>query len=137
MRYRTSITIWAVAMLGVVLGCSAQPSGDEASPAQDTQSVNTHTSAASGPEVVTGTVVESMDAAGYTYIRVDTGYGEALFDRFLVGGLVAGLSGTFREVGILRVRGEQRRSPPEVATPWAGVAGNCCSGARIMKNPLK
>lgn len=86
MRNRTAITIWAVAMLGIVSGCSAQPSVEEASTGQETGAVNAHGATASGPVVVNGTVVESMDAAGYTYVRVDTGDGEvwAAASRFAV-----------------------------------------------------
>jgi hypothetical protein len=86
MRNRTAITIWAVAMLGIVSGCSAQPSIEEASTGQDTGAVKAHGAAVSGPVVVVGTVVESMNAAGYTYVRVDTGDGEvwAAASRFAV-----------------------------------------------------
>jgi len=58
MRNRTVFTIWAVAMLGVISGCSAQPSVEEPSAGRDTGTVNAQTDAGGGPEVVSGSVVE-------------------------------------------------------------------------------
>ena len=86
MRNRTVFTIWAVAMLGVISGCSAQPSVEEPSASRDTGTVNAQTDAGGGPEVVSGSVVEMMNAAGYTYVRVDLGDGEVWVasTRFLV-----------------------------------------------------
>jgi len=86
MHKRTAITILAVAMLVFVLGCSAQPTAEEATAGPGTGTVNAHVVNPGGPEVVTGTVVEAMDAAAYTYVRVDTGDGEfwAASNRFAV-----------------------------------------------------
>jgi len=84
MHKRTAITILAVAMLVFVLGCSAQPTAEEATAGPGTGTMNAHVVNPGGPEVVTGTVVEAMDAAAYTYVRVDTGDGEfwAASNRF-------------------------------------------------------
>jgi hypothetical protein len=86
MPNRTAITILALAMLIIVLGCSAQPTAEETTAGPDTGTVNAHVANPGGSEVVTGTVVEAMDAAGYTYVRVDTGDGEywAASNRFAV-----------------------------------------------------
>ena len=62
----------------VLSGCAEKP---QAAVAADTQSATSQALAqpaalavtASGPQSVTGTVVEAMDASNYTYVRVKTG----------------------------------------------------------------
>lgn len=76
MRKRTAIAIWALATLGFVTGCAAQPTAEEEAVDRDAATISAHRSAAGGPQVVSGAVLESMDAAGYTYARIDLGDGE-------------------------------------------------------------
>ncbi len=83
MRIKTAITIFAEAVFVVAVGCSAQPAANEAV-VPETGSINSHASTASVTARVSGTVLESIDAAGYTYVRVDTDDGEmwAAANRF-------------------------------------------------------
>jgi hypothetical protein len=85
MRKTTAITIFAAAVFVVAAGSSAQPAADEAV-VPETGTMNSHASAASVTARVSGTVLESMDTAGYTYVRVDTDDGEmwAAANRFAV-----------------------------------------------------
>ncbi len=76
MSKRTAIAIWAIATLGFAVGCAAQPTAEEEAVGQDAATVSAHQAAAGGPQVVSGAVLESMDAAGYTYARVDLGDSE-------------------------------------------------------------
>jgi hypothetical protein len=86
MDSKPSTTILAVAMLIFVLGCSAQPTAEEATTGPEAGTVTAHGVTPGGSEEVSGTVVEAMDAAAYTYVRVDTGDGEfwAASNRFAV-----------------------------------------------------
>jgi len=86
MQAKDALVIAVVAFFGGAVGCSAQVAVEEDIQARDTGSLNAQESNAAGPEIVTGTVVESMDAAGYTYVRVDTDGGEiwAAASRFTV-----------------------------------------------------
>jgi hypothetical protein len=67
MDSKPSTTILAVAMLIFVLGCSAQPTAEEITTGPETGTVTAHGVTPGGSEEVTGTVVEAMDAAAYTY----------------------------------------------------------------------
>jgi hypothetical protein len=86
MQVKNALMIVVVALLGGAVGCSAQPAVEEAIEGPNTGTVNAHELTAAGPEIVTGTVVETMDAAGYTYVRVETDNGEiwAAANRFAV-----------------------------------------------------
>ncbi len=86
MQAKDALMIAVVAFLGGAVGCSAQTAVEEDTQARDTGTLNAQEFTAAGPEIVTGTVVESMDAAGYTYVRVDTDGGEiwAAATRFVV-----------------------------------------------------
>ena len=73
MRNRTVLTIWAVVVLGFTAGCGTrQTAGDEVV-AADAGTVSAHQGTAGGLQLVSGEVVETMDAATYTYARVDLG----------------------------------------------------------------
>jgi hypothetical protein len=65
--------MFAAVAFGIGAGCSAQPSTDEAPAAQEVAAEVSH---GAGLMTVTGTVVETMDTATYTYIGVDTGQDE-------------------------------------------------------------
>ncbi len=75
-----------------VSACSKEPSADAAAPAgQATSAAAAAQPAASGPapagpQTVTGSVLETMNAANYTYVRLKTGNGDlwAASDQFAV-----------------------------------------------------
>jgi len=67
------MTIFAAAVFGVTAGCSAQPAVDDGPAVKEPAPEVSH---AAGLMTVTGKVVETMDAATYTYIKVDTGQDE-------------------------------------------------------------
>jgi len=73
MKSKIILTMIAAVILAVTTGCAAQPASDET---QASQEVAPEVSHAAGLMTVTGRVVETMDAATYTYIRVDTGQDE-------------------------------------------------------------
>ena len=76
--YREGMRICIAVAVFVLSGCAEKP---QAAVAADTQSATSQALAqpaalavtASGPQSVTGTVVEAMDASNYTYVRVKTG----------------------------------------------------------------
>jgi len=73
MNFKILMTMFAAAVFGVTGGCAAQPAPEE-SPA--VQEVAPEVSHAAGLMTVSGKVVETMDAATYTYVKVDTGQDE-------------------------------------------------------------
>jgi hypothetical protein len=85
MQRGIALVIVVLGMLGLI-GCSAQPIGEKSTEGIETDTVSAHGASSTAPEIVTGAVVETMDAAGYTYIRVDTDGGEiwAAANRFAV-----------------------------------------------------
>jgi len=79
MSFKSLLMVGVVTALGVATGCSGQqaaeaPQADEA--AASAPAAASHAAAASSPKMVTGSVLETMDAAGYTYVRLDTDDGE-------------------------------------------------------------
>jgi hypothetical protein len=73
-----SLAIWSLAALSVLGACS-QPPAPAATANKPPAAPPASTAAApsqSGPQTVTGTVVETMDAANYTYVRVKTNTAE-------------------------------------------------------------
>jgi hypothetical protein len=73
MKSKIAMTMLAAVVFGVTAGCAAQPAPEDTASAQEVAPEVSH---AAGLMTVTGTVVETMDAATYTYIRVDTGQDE-------------------------------------------------------------
>ena len=73
MKYKLVMTICATFALSITTGCAAQPASEELPAGQEVAPEVSH---AAGLMAVTGTVVETMDAATYTYIKVDTGEDE-------------------------------------------------------------
>lgn len=66
-------------------GCSRQPEAQERAAAPETAApAASHAATGGVPAMATGTVAETMDAAGYTYVKVDTGESEiwAASNRF-------------------------------------------------------
>lgn len=87
MIFRPSVAplVAALAVLGI--GCSNQPAAEEAPAAgSPATTASSHGTSPGTPELVSGAVLETMDAAGYTYVRVDTGEAEiwAASNRFAV-----------------------------------------------------
>ena len=70
MNLKTNISILMAVCITAAAGCSAQPATEEKATDQKTAAAASHPS---GMQTVTGEVVETMDAASYTYIRVNTG----------------------------------------------------------------
>lgn len=64
------MTMFNAVLFGVTAGCAAQPAAEDRPAAQEAATEASHAAASM---TVTGSVVETMDAATYTYIRVDTG----------------------------------------------------------------
>ena len=58
------MTIFATVLFGVTAGCAAQPAAEERPAAQEAATEASHSAASM---TVTGSVVETMDAATYTY----------------------------------------------------------------------
>ena len=77
MNIRNLVLIVVVAAAWAAVGCSGEPVAEK-SPAgeQPSAAAASHAEPAAGAQLVSGSVVETMDAAGYTYVRVDTGSGE-------------------------------------------------------------
>ncbi|MCD4750821.1 MAG: hypothetical protein K8R59_15720 [Thermoanaerobaculales bacterium] len=70
MKFRTYEIVFLISLLGLCVGCSGESTVD-LGPGESTETITTPLPA--GSEIVTGTVVETMDAASYTYVRVDLG----------------------------------------------------------------
>jgi hypothetical protein len=73
MKSKIVMTMFAATVFGFTAGCAAQPAPEETAAAQEVAPEASH---AAGLMTVTGNVVETMDAATYTYVRVDTGQDE-------------------------------------------------------------
>jgi len=73
MHIKTAFSIVATLIFGAAVGCSGQPAAEEKAAVADTETMASHAASPSGPEMVTGTVLETMDSGGYTYVRVDNG----------------------------------------------------------------
>jgi hypothetical protein len=73
MKSKIVMTMFAATVFGFTAGCAAQQAPEESPAAQDVAPEVSH---ATGLMTVTGNVVETMDAATYTYVRVDTGQDE-------------------------------------------------------------
>jgi hypothetical protein len=74
-----SITTCSLLSLGMLTACSGKPADQTATatppPGSANQPVASHATSAGGP-TAEGTVLETMDAAQYTYVRVKTASGE-------------------------------------------------------------
>jgi len=70
-RFNTVIVICAM-LIGAV-ACSGQTGGPAGDPTSTAATTDETAAVAGGVRTVTGTVVETMDAASYTYVLVDTG----------------------------------------------------------------
>lgn len=70
MNVRINMSVLVIASLGIVGACTADHHEDESPQSQSEPAVQSQ--APSGP-TATGTVVETMNAGNYTYVRVDTG----------------------------------------------------------------
>lgn len=87
MMFRPYVAPLVAALAFLVGGCSNEPAVEEAPAAENVvMAASSHGASPSAPRMVTGTVLETMDAAGYTYVRVDTGEAEiwAASNRFAV-----------------------------------------------------
>ncbi len=71
MTYRITMSLLMAASLGVVGACTAEQPEDENS--QNQTDIEAAQSMAPAGATATGTVVETMNAGNYTYVRVDTG----------------------------------------------------------------
>jgi hypothetical protein len=71
MSTRTLATLSLLLCLGITTGCAAQET-ERTSPTPSQEPAATQPAPAP-VEIATGTVVETMDAAGYTYVRLDLG----------------------------------------------------------------
>ncbi len=70
MTLRITMSVFLVASFGVTVACTAEHQDD---PNPQTQTQPAVQSQAPTGATATGTVVETMNAANYTYVRVDTG----------------------------------------------------------------
>lgn len=75
MTFRITMSLILAASLGIVGACSAEHHADEGPDATAQAETTTQPASADGSRA-TGTVVETMNAGNYTYVRVDTGSGE-------------------------------------------------------------
>jgi len=73
MKSKIVMMMLAAVVFGVNGGCAAQPATEESPAGAEVASEVSH---GAGLMSVTGRVVETMDAATYTYIKVDTGQDE-------------------------------------------------------------
>ncbi|MCU0235128.1 MAG: hypothetical protein MUE90_13995 [Thermoanaerobaculales bacterium] len=72
-----NLVLIVVAAAWAAVGCSGEPAAEKTPAAeQGSAAAASHSEPAAGAQLVSGSVVETMDAAGYTYVRVDTGSGE-------------------------------------------------------------
>jgi len=76
MHIKTAFSICATFVFGAAIGCSGQPAAEEEVVATTAEPVVSHAANTSGPEIVTGEVLETMNSGGYTYVRVNTGDSE-------------------------------------------------------------
>jgi hypothetical protein len=72
MRITTPFSIATALMLACATGCSGQPATDEKTAPENTNAMVSHANTGA-PAMVSGSVLETMDSGGYTYVRVDTG----------------------------------------------------------------
>jgi len=70
MKPTIAMTMFATVLFGITAGCAAQPAQEDKPAGQEAAAEVSH---AAGLMTVTGSVVETMEAASYTYVRVDTG----------------------------------------------------------------
>jgi uncharacterized protein (UPF0212 family) len=73
MTYRITMSLLMAASLGIVGACTAEHHDDESVQNQNQIEAATQSQAAAAGNTATGTVVETINAANYTYVRVDTG----------------------------------------------------------------
>jgi hypothetical protein len=73
MRITTPFSIATALMLACATGCSDQPATDERTATENTGAMVANAANTGGPAVVSGSVIETMNSGGYTYVRVDTG----------------------------------------------------------------
>jgi hypothetical protein len=87
MRITTPLMIATALTISCATGCSGQPATDEAATPENTGAMASHAANTGGPATVSGSVVETMDSGGYTYVKVDTGDQEiwAAAGQFQVG----------------------------------------------------
>jgi uncharacterized protein (UPF0212 family) len=71
MTYRMTMSLLMAASLGIVGACTAEHHEDSSS--QNQTDIEAAQSQAPSGATATGTVVETINAANYTYVRVDTG----------------------------------------------------------------
>ena len=77
MNVDRTITLCIVLTISTLTGCAQKASTEPAPEAPPERAAHgQRASLPSGVQTVTGTVVETMDAASYTYVLVDTGDGE-------------------------------------------------------------
>lgn len=87
MDLKSSLALLVVPVVGMVVGCSGEPAAQDAPAVQSSgTAAASHGAAPDASQLVSGPVLETMDAAGYTYVRVATGDGEiwAASNRFEV-----------------------------------------------------
>jgi len=71
--------LFLIVALSAIAACSSRPAADASAATQTTSAAGAASAAGAsraaqpGVETVTGTVVETMDAGSYTYVRVNTG----------------------------------------------------------------
>ncbi len=73
MTFRMTISLLMAGALCVVGACTAEKHDDESVQNQAQIEAATQSQAAAAGNTATGTVVETMNAGNYTYVRVDTG----------------------------------------------------------------
>jgi hypothetical protein len=89
MKLQGLLALFAVATISAAAGCAGQPDAGAPAAAESSTAMPaaaSHGAATGASQLVSGTVLETMDAAGYTYVRVDTGDAEiwAASNRFEV-----------------------------------------------------
>lgn len=73
MRIKAAFSVVAALVFGAAIGCSGQPTGEEASVEQTGPATASHAVNVGGLSMANGSVIETMDSGGYTYVKVDTG----------------------------------------------------------------
>jgi len=73
MTHRITMSLLMAASLGIVGACTAEHNEDESVQNQTQIEAAVESQAAAAGNTATGTVVETINAANYTYVRVDTG----------------------------------------------------------------
>jgi hypothetical protein len=71
-----SIAICTMLALGLLSACSRKPADQAAATPPGASAVMAAHTASAGGQIASGTVLETMDAANYTYVRVKTASGE-------------------------------------------------------------